>query len=222
MSPIIIFVEGNVGTGKTTFLKNLSNQKYKIQRLYEPVDEWIASGMLGKFYNDPDKYNLLFQIYCLFTRLKQYENIDKTADFVFIERSIYCDYNVFAKKCLKHDQKKYHEYISIYSQYIQLIREIYPYKKYFLYLRKNYDTCFNQIKNRGRIEENNIELDYIKGLHNNHEDWLNSDCIHTILHSHKYCKINKDKTVIICDGDYDVRDKKYVDSILYEIMEIIN
>ena len=55
MKPIIIFIEGNIGAGKTTFLKNIDTKKYKIQKLFEPVDEWIQSGMLHKFYKDPKK-----------------------------------------------------------------------------------------------------------------------------------------------------------------------
>ena len=76
MTPKIIYVEGNIGTGKTTFLKNLNvEDNYKIQILFEPVDEWIKSGMLRKFYSDPEKFSFLFQCYCLFTRFKQFEKL---------------------------------------------------------------------------------------------------------------------------------------------------
>ena len=39
--PKIIFVEGNIGTGKSTFLKMIEkcyNDKYQV--IYEPVDLW--------------------------------------------------------------------------------------------------------------------------------------------------------------------------------------
>ena len=40
MSPTIIFVEGNIGSGKTTFL-SLLEKKYPIGSvIYEPLEKW--------------------------------------------------------------------------------------------------------------------------------------------------------------------------------------
>lgn len=222
MTPKIIFVEGNIGTGKTTFLKNLENDKYKIQKLYEPVDEWIKSGMLGKFYEDPDQYNLMFQTYCLFTRLKQYEKIDNEMDYVFIERSIFCDCNVFANMCLKGDTQKYDDYLCIYNQYLSLINEMYNHKNYFLYLQKDPMISLNQIKARGRFEEEGITIDYLRELHNYHERWLNKSYVkQKKCYFNKYCKSYKSEQAIICQGDYDVRNKECVNTIFEEIVKIL-
>ena len=50
----LIFVEGNIGTGKTTFVEflehNLKPEKYNI--IYEPVDEWQK-------LKDPNGKNIL-------------------------------------------------------------------------------------------------------------------------------------------------------------------
>ena len=43
MNPIIYTVEGNIGSGKSTFLKNLKCSD-KIHILQEPVDEWFKMG----------------------------------------------------------------------------------------------------------------------------------------------------------------------------------
>lgn len=45
---MLISIEGNIGTGKTTLLKSLQNNKYK--HVYEPVDEW--GKWLKLFYED--------------------------------------------------------------------------------------------------------------------------------------------------------------------------
>jgi len=222
MTPKIIFVEGNIGTGKTTFLKNLTSKKYKIQKLYEPVDEWINSGMLGKFYEDPDKYNLMFQTYCLFTRLKQYEKIDNTVDYVFIERSIYCDCNVFANMCLKTDPNKYDDYLCIYTQYSNLITEMYNYKNHFLYLQKDPNESLAQIQMRGRFEEEGITLEYLRELHNYHERWLNKSFVNEkTCYFNKYCKSFKSDQSIVCEGNYDVRRTDCVNTIFDEVVKIL-
>ena len=53
------FVEGNIGSGKSTFLKKLSTEFKVVQ---EPVDEWskmknASSGknILEEFYEDPKR-----------------------------------------------------------------------------------------------------------------------------------------------------------------------
>ena len=89
---------GSNGTGKTTFLNNI-NTDIKTQVIYEPVDEWKSIGILQKFYEEPKKYCYLFQSYCLHTRFKLLETIDTSCDFIFIERSIMCDKNVFITRC---------------------------------------------------------------------------------------------------------------------------
>lgn len=215
MAPIIVFVEGNIGTGKTTFLKTIKSEKYKIQVLLEPVDEWIKSGMLGKFYEDPDTYDLMFQTYCLFTRLKQFEKIDKSMDYVFIERSIYCDCNVFAKVCLT-QFNKYDKYMIVYNQFLELIKEMYDMPYYFLYLYKTPNECLKQIETRGRAEEDGITLDYLNEIHTYHENWLQTD--RKFNNINYFCKISIN--VFMCHGDYDVRKKDCVNEILNEFIDI--
>ena len=108
MSPKIIFIEGNIGAGKTTFLKNIEENNKNIQVIYEPVNEWRESGMLKKFYQDPKHFGKIFQFYCLYTRFKLFDEIDTTVDYVFIERSMMCDNFVFARNCLS--EEEYLEY----------------------------------------------------------------------------------------------------------------
>ena len=41
-----------------------------------------------------------------------------------------------------------------------------------IYLRTNPEVVFERIKNRNRSEENTIPLQYLKELHDLHEEWL--------------------------------------------------
>ena len=121
MKPKIIFVEGNIGAGKTTFLKKIEDLKINnFQIIYEPVDEWIKSGMLGKFYSDPDKYAFEFQEYCLKTRYSLFNKINKSSEYVFIERSPFCDRFVFAEVCLFNKNNLLEKYDKIYKQYMYI------------------------------------------------------------------------------------------------------
>ncbi len=69
MSPTIISVEGNIGSGKSTFIKYLKwffrNNK-KVVIVDEPVKEWekikdkSGHSFLEKFYADTTKYAFSF------------------------------------------------------------------------------------------------------------------------------------------------------------------
>ena len=83
--PYIIFIEGNIGAGKTTFLKLIEKSKYfdekfpdkKTAYVYEPVNEWqeykdnSKKDILTYFYEDQEKYGFSFQWYVFMTQLKQ-------------------------------------------------------------------------------------------------------------------------------------------------------
>ena len=105
MSPIVFFIEGNIGTGKSTFIKNLQ-EIYNCedsQFIQEPVDVWKDTkdndnkNILEYFYKDMHRFCYLFQSYAFISRINQIDQIDKSCEFVFIERSVFCDKNVFAK-----------------------------------------------------------------------------------------------------------------------------
>lgn len=184
MTPTIVYVEGNIGTGKSTFLKNLDKddlkRRYKYEVLYEPVDDWQEKGILEEFYKDPKRYCYTFQSYCLFTRFQMLKKIDKRDDlkFVFIERSIFSDNNVFAKSCKSINQMNQLEY-DIYNSWFNHFNTIHSNDYYHIYLQLDPQTCLERIKKRSRNEETSISIDYLKLLHNSHDNWLinNEKCI---------------------------------------------
>ena len=106
--PHIFFVEGNIGTGKSTFLSMI--EKFypdRCQVIYEPLDIWIdfkdnsGKNILAYFYEDPKRYAYTFQSIAFISRISKLKEIDNTKEFIFIERSIWADKNVFAKNCFE-------------------------------------------------------------------------------------------------------------------------
>jgi deoxyadenosine/deoxycytidine kinase len=81
---MLIYIEGNIGTGKTTFLNRLQYYlywfeyiNYDARILLEPVDEWEntkdsdGKNILEKFYGDQGKYSYLFQMNSFISRVKK-------------------------------------------------------------------------------------------------------------------------------------------------------
>ena len=107
ITPIIISKEGNIGSGKSTFVQELKQSKLypnsKVCFLLEPVNEWNKitdnqETIIEKYYKDQKAYAFQFQMMAYISRLKQIKNAVKAKyDIIITERSVMSDKNVFAK-----------------------------------------------------------------------------------------------------------------------------
>ena len=70
-NPIIILVEGNIGTGKSTFLEIMSSWP-GVEVFLEQVDLWRnvdGVNLYDKYRDDPHRWSTTFQTYVFKTRL---------------------------------------------------------------------------------------------------------------------------------------------------------
>ena len=71
--PYTVIVEGNIGSGKTTFLQPFTKHSGLVEVLPEPVEKWRnlqGHNLLQKLYEDPRKYSLLLQTYIQLTMVQ--------------------------------------------------------------------------------------------------------------------------------------------------------
>ena len=169
----MFFLEGNVGTGKSTFLKKLKDLGLDV--IFEPVDEWASikndngKNLLEEFYNDQKRYAYTFQSIAFRTRVKNIQNSDTNS---VVERSIFTDRNVFAKTCYENGMMNEIEW-NDYTLWFDWLVETFDIKpKGYIYLRASPDISYDRIKKRNRSGEETIPFDYLKELHNKHEKWL--------------------------------------------------
>ena len=103
---MIIYVEGNIGSGKSTFI-NLLDKYYKNENkevIQEPVDEWMTlkdengKNLLERFYDNQDKWSFAFQMNSFISRVKKITDADRNK-ILFIERSVFTDKHCFAENC---------------------------------------------------------------------------------------------------------------------------
>ena len=85
-----VFIEANIGGGKSTFTRKLMQGEYKGQEynydlvpgkktllLLEPVDEWVnmkdseGKNILEHYYADPKKYSFAFQMNSFISRCER-------------------------------------------------------------------------------------------------------------------------------------------------------
>ena len=97
-------VEGNIGAGKSTFLKMLK-QYLNVQIVLEPHEKWqnIGDGhnLLDQFYNDPKRWAYTFQSYAFVSRVVAQQEHAKVNPFSMqiLERSVFSDRYCFARNC---------------------------------------------------------------------------------------------------------------------------
>lgn len=169
-------LEGNIGAGKSTFLKILG--KYlNAQLVFEPHNDWQHVGgenLLDKFYTDAPRWAYTFQSYAFISRIKEQEKFAKINNFHFqiLERSVYSDRYCFAKNCFELGLMTALEWQLYHEWFGWLVTTYTSQPTAFIYLRTDPEICFERIKFRGRQEEKDISLDYIQLLHRKHEDWL--------------------------------------------------
>lgn len=86
-----VLVEGNIGSGKTTFLEHFKTFGDEVEIIAEPIDKWRnrkGYNLLQLMYEDPTRWSLIFQTYVQLTLLQNHtKRISKTLKLM--ERSIF-------------------------------------------------------------------------------------------------------------------------------------
>jgi deoxyadenosine/deoxycytidine kinase len=190
----IVSIEGNIGVGKSTFTKILQECIPSSEIVSEPVDMWLNiknddnRNILQMFYDDPTRYGYLFQNIAYVTRMMKIERTirSSTAENIFLDRSIDTDRYVFEKMLYAQNKLETIEHAAYQlwcDFYYEFVRK--DIGKKIIYLRCDPETCYSRIKIRGREEEKNITLEYLKELHTAHEEWLMNNPLTLVLDCNK-------------------------------------
>jgi deoxyadenosine/deoxycytidine kinase len=171
-----IIVEGNIGAGKSTFLR-LLQETFFANFIVEPHEEWQNVGghnLLDKFYHDKMRWAYTFQSYAFITRMRADEHGIKnsTHDTHILERSVYSDRYCFAKNCFEMGVISELEW-KLYQEWFTWLIESQHYRPDgFIYLQTDPSICYQRMITRNRSEESTISIEYLNMIHQKHEDWL--------------------------------------------------
>ncbi|MBQ7576549.1 MAG: deoxynucleoside kinase [Bacteroidales bacterium] len=162
-----IAIAGNIGSGKTTLTRMLVDH-YGWTPKFESVD---YNPYLADFYSDMERWSFNIQIYFLNKRFLDVVEIRKSDQIIVQDRSIYEDACIFAPNL--HDMglmatRDFENYKSLFSLMVSLVQA----PDLLIYLRSSIPNLVANIQKRGREYESSIRLDYLKGLNERYEEWI--------------------------------------------------
>jgi deoxyadenosine/deoxycytidine kinase len=167
MKKYYIAISGNIGSGKTSLAKRLS-EKFGWKPFFESVED---NPYLCDFYANMKQWSFHLQIYFLSKRFNDFQNIIREESSVILDRTIYEDAEIFAKNL--HDignitDRDYQNYRNLYNVLVQYFKP----PDLMIYLRSDVDFLFDRIKKRSRNCESDISKEYLEQLNNNYEKWI--------------------------------------------------
>ena len=182
-----IAIAGNIGSGKTTLTKMLAAH-YGWSPHFEPVD---FNPYLDDFYKDMSRWSFNLQIYFLNKRFKDVVEIAKSTDTIIQDRTIFEDARIFAPNL--HAQgymsdRDFENYCDLFDLMMSLVKL----PDLMIYIRSSIPTLIAQIQKRGREFEQSIRIDYLQGLGERYEQWIETYKGPLIIVDGDRCKFGED------------------------------
>jgi len=169
MNPkIFIAVAGNIGSGKSSLTRMLS-EHYGWKSFYESVED---NPYLADFYGDMNRWSFNLQVYFLSKRFNDHKKIVEGTESVIQDRSIYEDAEIFARNLSligKMDERDYTNYVELYKVMMQYLKP----PDLLIFLDARIETLLKQISRRGRDYEQSIPKSYLEQLSGHYNDWIN-------------------------------------------------
>ena len=203
-NPMFVVVAGNIGSGKTTLTKKLS------ERLgWKPHFESVQDNpYLSDFYADMSRWSFPLQVYFLNHRFNTHRQIEALPASSIQDRSIYEDANIFARSLYdqgKLDKRDYENYRTLYDSMIQFLNP----PTLMIFLRRSVPKLQERIKQRGRDYEQAIPIEYLTSLNEYCDEW--------------YANYNLGKSLIVDTDELDFLDNEaHFDRLVKRIWDSID
>lgn len=149
-----IVIEGPIGVGKTSLARKLA-ESLDADLVLEEV---YANPFLERFYQDGESAALPAQMFFLFARARQIEDLRQADLFSKVRVSDY----LFSKDQLFAELTLAPEELSLYNQVVESLRVEAPVPDLVIYLQSTVDSLLERIARRGVMFERAIDRRYLE------------------------------------------------------------
>ena len=162
-----IGIAGNIGSGKTTLTRMLS-EHYGWTPKYEAV---TYNPYLEDYYKDIRRWSFNLEVYFLTRRFEDVLEIAHSENTVIQDRTIFEGVNIFVannKAMGNLSDRDYETYMDLFRLMMSLVKA----PDLLIYLKCSVPHLVSQIQKRGREYEKSIEIEYLEGLNKRYDDWI--------------------------------------------------
>lgn len=163
-----IAVAGNIGSGKTTLTRMLAKH-YGWEPRFEAVS---YNPYLEDYYKDIERWSFPLEVYFLKERFRDILDINRTEHCIIQDRSIFEGVHVFVannKAQGNLSDRDYETYMELFEHMMSMVRL----PELMIYLRASIPHLVSNIQKRGRDYEQQIQIDYLRGLNARYEEFIN-------------------------------------------------
>ena len=154
-----IGIAGNIGCGKTTLTRMLSEHY-----------GWTPK-YLEDYYKDIKRWSFNLEVYFLTQRFKDVLEISHSDDVIIQDRTIFEGVYIFVannKAMGNLSDRDYETYMELFRLMMSLVKA----PDLLIYLKSSVPHLVSQIQKRGREYEKSIEIEYLEGLNERYEKWI--------------------------------------------------
>ena len=162
-----IGIAGNIGCGKTTLTRKLS-EHYGWTPKYEAV---TYNPYLEDYYKDIPRWSYNLETYFLAQRFQDLLDIAKSREVIIQDRTILEGVEIFVAN--NHDlgnlsDRDYDTYMQLFRLMMSMVSP----PDLLIYLKCGVPHLVSQIQKRGRDYEQSMSLEYLSGLNERYEKWI--------------------------------------------------
>jgi len=163
-----IAIEGNIGAGKTTLTQMIAedfNAKTVLERFAD-------NPFLPKYYADMERYAFPLEMSFLADRYSQLS--EDLAQFDLFKNFIISDYYIFKSLIFAQVSLSKEEY-ALYRRMFDIMYKEISKPDLYIYLYQDTDRLLQNIKNRGREYEQDIEPEYLEKIHRGYLSFIKTE-----------------------------------------------
>ena len=169
-----ICIEGNIGSGKTSFCELLA-QRHAARLVLEEFDD---NPFLPYFYQNPERFAFTVELFFMAERHKQLSQITMQRD-LFFDFTL-ADYSfwktlIFARKNL--DEKEYR----LFQRLFNILNSTSPNPDLLVYLHRTPEKLLQHIHHRDRSYESSITGQYLKTIQDSYFEFFYSQTSYPIV-----------------------------------------